>query len=90
MLTAVTIVLLFINPIAGLFAAPGLFGAAAFNAGMAALGGGAIAAGGFGITFRWKYRCWYRNIDSCSFCNSIIRVSQNGSCTKRDYFRSTT
>lgn len=49
MLTAVTIVLLFINPIAGLFAAPGLFGAAAFNAGMAALGGGAIAAGGFGI-----------------------------------------
>lgn len=49
MLVAVVVVLLFINPIAGFFAAPGLAGAAAFNAGMAALGGGAIAAGGFGI-----------------------------------------
>lgn len=49
MIIAVTVVLLFINPIAAAFAAPGLYGAAAFSAGMAALGGGAIAAGGFGI-----------------------------------------
>ncbi len=49
MLVAIAITLCFINPIAAFFAAPGLFGAAAFNAGMAALGGGAIAAGGFGI-----------------------------------------
>lgn len=49
MLVAIAITLLFINPIAAFFAAPGLYGAAAFSAGMAALGGGAIAAGGFGI-----------------------------------------
>ena len=44
-----TIVLFCINPIAGAIAGPGLYGAVAFNAGMAALGGGAIAAGGFGV-----------------------------------------
>ena len=49
MLVAVAITLFFINPIAAIFAAPGLYGAAAFSSGMAALGGGAIAAGGFGI-----------------------------------------
>lgn len=49
MVTAVIIALLLINPIAGMFAAPGLVGIAAFNSGLAALGGGAIAAGGFGI-----------------------------------------
>ncbi len=49
MVVAVIITLLFINPIAGLFAAPGLAGAVALNSGLAALGGGAIAAGGFGI-----------------------------------------
>lgn len=43
------IVLFFINPIAGAIAGPGLYGAVAFNVGMAALGGGAIAAGGFGV-----------------------------------------
>ena len=49
MVVAGIITLLFINPIAGLFAAPGLAGAVALNSGLAALGGGAIAAGGFGI-----------------------------------------
>ena len=49
MVVAVIITLLFVNPIAGLFAAPGLAGAVALNSGLAALGGGAIAAGGFGI-----------------------------------------
>ena len=49
MVVAVIITLLFINPIAGLFAAPGLAGAVALNSGLEELGGGAIAAGGFGI-----------------------------------------
>ena len=45
-----SVILFFINPIAGsMAAAKGLSGIAAFNAGMAALGGGAIAAGGFGV-----------------------------------------
>lgn len=49
MIAAVSIVLIFLNPIAAFLAPAGLAGAAAFSAGMAALGGGAIAAGGFGI-----------------------------------------
>ena len=49
MIVALTVVAVFLTPIAVAFAAPGLYGAAAFSAGMAALGGGAIAAGGFGM-----------------------------------------
>lgn len=49
MIVALAVVALFLTPIAVAFAAPGLYGAAAFSAGMAALGGGAIAAGGFGM-----------------------------------------
>lgn len=49
MIAALAIVAVFLTPIAVAFAAPGLYGAAAFSAGMAALGGGAIAAGGFGM-----------------------------------------
>lgn len=45
-----SIIGLFFAPIiAPLFAAPGLFGAAAMSSGLATLGGGAIAAGGFGM-----------------------------------------
>ena len=47
---ATTVVVLFcMNPIAGAIAGKGLSGIVAFNAGMAALGGGAISAGGFGV-----------------------------------------
>lgn len=49
MIVALAVVAVFLTPIAVAFAAPGLYGAAAFSAGMAALGGGAIAAGGFGM-----------------------------------------
>lgn len=49
MIVALAVVAVFLTPIAVAFAAPGLYGAAAFSAGMAALGGGAVAAGGFGM-----------------------------------------
>lgn len=39
----------FVPFIAPLFAVPGLFGAAAISSGLATLGGGSIAAGGFGM-----------------------------------------
>lgn len=43
------IALLLANPIGALFAAPGLYGAAAVSSGLATLGGGSIAAGGLGM-----------------------------------------